>query len=110
MGGGRRGGVSALVLTLLWIGGLPGCAGDPQDRIGRIYGWKARPTAGNLERIRSYLKDPDRDVRVTALHALTSVPVDDAAAISLNALEDEDGFVRAAASAALRKVSRPGTD
>jgi HEAT repeat protein len=44
------------------------------------------------------LTDPDRDVRATALNALVGLGVDDAAALSLAALDDDDGFVRATAA------------
>jgi len=80
------------------------CARDPQDAIGRIYAWKAQPTDRNVAKIRSYLADPDRDVRATSLHALVSLAVQDAAAISLSALGDGDGFVRATAARCLGEL------
>jgi len=83
---------------------LAACAGDPQDRIGRIYTWKLRPTDKNVERIRACLEDPDRDVRAMALHALISLGIEDGQAISLEALRDEDGFVRATAARCLGEM------
>jgi hypothetical protein len=73
-----------------------GC-GTPRGDVDQIYRWSAEPTRENLERIREKLDDPDRDVRVTALFTLVGAGVPDAAALAMDGLDDEDGFVRATA-------------
>ena len=88
---------------------LASCGSDPEDRIERIYSWKASSTPDSLARIRGYLKDEDRDVRATALYALISAAVPDAVQLGLGALEDEDGFVRATAAKGLGELRASST-
>lgn len=84
-------GWAALVtVTLL----AAGCVDNPQEKIDSIYSAKAEPSEENLERIRAYLEDSDRDVRATAINALITLDVPDAAALARRALDDPDGFVR----------------
>jgi len=71
-----------------------GCVEDPQEKIDRIYSAKAEPSEENLNRIRAFLDDPDRDVRATAINSLVTLGVPDAAALARRALDDPDGFVR----------------
>jgi HEAT repeat protein len=80
------------------------CAQDTHDRIDAIYSAKAEPSAKNIEAIRGHLTDPDRDVRATAVNALVTLDVPDAAAIAAEALADEDGFVRSIAAMRLGDV------
>lgn len=70
------------------------CAENPDEKIDRIYAAKAEPSEENVTRIRAFLDDPDRDVRATAINALITLNVPDAAALARRALEDPDGFVR----------------
>jgi HEAT repeat protein len=84
-------GSAALVMMILLTAG---CMQDPQEKIDRIYSAKAEPSEENLTRIRAYLEDPDRDVRATAINALVTLDVPDAAALARRALDDPDGFVR----------------
>jgi len=70
------------------------CVEKPSEKIDRIYAAKGEPSDENLTKIREYLDDPDRDVRATAINALITLNVPDAAALARRALEDPDGFVR----------------
>lgn len=70
------------------------CVENPDEKIDRIYAAKAEPSEANLTRIRAYLEDPDRDVRATAINALVTLNVPDAAPLARRALDDPDGFVR----------------
>jgi HEAT repeat protein len=70
------------------------CSERVEERIDTIYAAKAVPSEENVELIRGFLDDPDRDVRATAVNSLVSLDVPDAVPIALNALEDPDGFVR----------------
>ncbi len=75
-----------------------GCSTDSDERRISIYGLRSAPTADNVQRIRGWLDDPDRDVRATALNALVGLGVEDSLALARRALDDEDGFVRATAA------------
>ena len=66
--------------------GLAGCAENTEERIDEVYAAKAEPSAENMERIRGFLDDPDRDVRATAINALISLQVPDAAELAPSGL------------------------
>lgn len=100
----RRDESMLLALALAAACVLEACAPTPSSRIDRIYAWKARPTPENLERIRAYLSDPDRDVRVIALEALVSERTEDAAPRSVQALDDPDPYVRSAAARSIGEL------
>lgn len=78
--------------------GILGCAEDRNEKISSIYALKAEPSEANQEEIRRSLDDPDRDIRATALNALVTLRVHDAAALARAGLLDEDPFVRATAA------------
>jgi len=78
--------------------GLTGCSESTDERIDAVYDAKAEPSAENIEKIRTFLTDPNRDVRATAVNSLVSLPVPDAAEIAETALGDSDGFVRSIAA------------
>jgi len=82
------------------------CEGTPSQRRSSIYDLRDEPTPANVERIRAFLGDSDRDVRATALNVLVGLEVEDAVELSLTALEDEDGFVRATAAKLLGDTGR----
>ena len=88
-----------LSLGLVVIGlGFLGCAENTEERIDAVYAAKAEPSAENVEIIRGFLTDPDRDVRATAVNSLVSLEVPDAADVAEAALQDPDGFVRSIAA------------
>jgi HEAT repeat protein len=83
---------------------LAGCTEGTEERIDTIYAAKAEPSAENIERIRQFLEDPDRDVRATAVNSLIGLEVPDAADLAVAALRDPDGFVRSIAAMRLGEV------
>lgn len=97
----RRTSFLALILVAL---GLVGCTENTDERIDQVYAAKAEPSAENIEKIRGFLTDPDRDVRATAVNSLISLQVSDAAEIAETALQDPDGFVRSIAAMRLGDV------
>lgn len=86
-----------------------GCGSSSENRIGRIYELKRTPSEGSLGTIRSYLVDADRDVRATALFALTNARAPGAAEVALAGLKDPDPFVRATAVRCLSELEVPAT-
>jgi len=74
------------------------CGPTTDERRSAIYDLKSQPTTENIETIRSWLEDPDRDVRATALNAMIGLAVADSADLATAALDDPDGFVRATAA------------
>jgi HEAT repeat protein len=97
--------IAVLVLPLLI--GFSACKQDRNERISGIYALKAEPTAENQQKIRDLLDDQNRDVRATAVNALVSIGVDDAADLARTALADDDGFVRATAAKLLGDLGDP---
>jgi HEAT repeat protein len=93
-----RAGRGFLILLAVATCCFAGCSGTPSQRRSSIYDLSDDPTPANVERIRSFLDDPDRDVRATAMNVLVGLEVADAVDIALAGLEDPDGFVRATAS------------
>jgi HEAT repeat protein len=89
---------------LVLVASLTACVEDSAERITSIYELKAVPSEANLNRIRSLLDDPDRDVRATALNALVTLEVPDSARLARAGLEDADAFVRATAAKLLGDV------
>ena len=75
-----------------------GCADSTTERIAEIYQLRMDPSPENLATLRELLAEEDRDLRVTALNALVTLGVDDAAELAVAALRDEDAFVRATAA------------
>jgi HEAT repeat protein len=80
------------------------CSETTGERIDTIYAAKAVPSEENVEIIRGFLDDADRDVRATAVNSLVSLDVPDAVPIAVEALEDRDGFVRSIAAMRLGDV------
>ncbi len=74
------------------------CGSRSDERRLSIYELKSQPTEKNVAQIRAWLSDDDRDVRATALNALIGLDVPDSAEIARDALNDQDGFVRATAA------------
>jgi HEAT repeat protein len=95
-----------ITLALFGVSLLAGCQDTRNEKISAVYELKADPTAANVERLREMLDDPDRDVRATALNALVSLREDDARALALEHLDDEDGFVRATAAKLVGDLGR----
>jgi HEAT repeat protein len=91
-------GTRVIVVAILAATLLTGCQQDRNEKISGVYEMKADPTPENVARLRALLDDRDRDVRATALSALVSLRVEDAAELARAALEDPDGFVRATAA------------
>jgi len=91
--------------TVVALAALSACSSDKNEKISTIYEMKARPTDRNKDAIRERLTDPDRDVRATALNALVTLGVPDAADVARQGLEDPDGFVRATAAKLLGDVA-----
>jgi HEAT repeat protein len=85
-------------VLVLSAGGLAACTPEASERRVEIYELRENPTPENVARIRDRLRDVDRDVRATALHALVAMSVDDARELALSAVRDADGFVRATAA------------
>jgi len=77
------------------------------DRRSAIYDLRDDPTEQNIQAIRDYMSDSDRNVRATALNVLVGLEVADAVALSRSALEDTDGFVRATATKLLGDTKDP---
>jgi HEAT repeat protein len=99
---------TAAVLAILAILAA-GCSEKPHEKVDSIYALKNDLTPENVEAIRGYLDDRDRNVRATALYALASAPVEDAVELCLAALEDPDFFLRATAADLLGELGDPGT-
>jgi len=99
---------AGLALTTALVLLAAGCVEDPQHKIDRIYSAKAEPSEENLERIRAFLEDPDRDVRATAINALVTLGVPDAGDLARRALDDPDGFVRSRGAILLGTVGNEG--
>lgn len=85
---------AAFVLALAQLG----CEPSAEERRGSIYDLRRDPTAENVAKIRSMLTDPDRDIRATALNILVGMDVEDAEALALAGVVDDDGFVRSIAA------------
>ena len=85
-------------IAVFGILGFFGCAEDRNEKISSIYSLKAEPSEANQAEIRRSLDDPDRDIRATALNALVTLGVHDAAELARAGLLDEDPFVRATAA------------
>lgn len=100
MGACRRSMASVLATSLVAVA-LGACSSGPDERVERLRALGARPTPGNLDKIRSAASDPDRDVRIAAIEVLVAEGVEDAASLAASALEDEDPLVRAAAARGL---------
>jgi len=91
--------ISIFFLPILAIAAFfLGCADSTDERIAEIYELGMDPTPENLATLRELLTEKDRDLRVTALHSLVTLGVDDAADMAVAALNDEDAFVRAIAA------------
>jgi HEAT repeat protein len=84
-----------------------GCEQSPAQRRTSIYELQANPTEKNIQKLRGYLEDSNRDVRATALNVLVGLEVPDAVDLSLEALRDEDGFVRSIATKLLGDTHDP---
>jgi len=97
--------IAVSVLSMLI--GFFACHQDRNERISGIYALQAEPTLENQQKIRDLLNDPNRDVRATAVNALVSIGVDDAAELARAALADDDGFVRATAAKLLGDLGDP---
>ena len=74
------------------------CGASPEQQVGSIYEFKRDPTPQNVERLRKFLDNEVPRVRATAVNALVTLDVEDAARIAVMALEDSDEFVRATAA------------
>ncbi|MEE8412317.1 MAG: HEAT repeat domain-containing protein [Acidobacteriota bacterium] len=75
-----------------------GCEEPTSEKIAEIYQLQMDPTPKNLATLHELLDAKDRDLRVTALSAIVTLGVDDAAGLTVAALNDEDAFVRATAA------------
>jgi HEAT repeat protein len=102
---GLPGGAATLVLALV----LSGCSSSPDERRGEIYECKRDPTPANVEQIRTYLDDDDRDVRATAMFAIVDLDAEGAREVALAALDDPDGFVRRTAADSIAMLDDPTT-
>jgi HEAT repeat protein len=94
-----------LVLTVVAIG----CSSSPEERRGDIYSLKKDPTPANIEQIRTFLDDDNRDVRATAVFALVDLGAEGAREVALAALTDPDGFVRRTAADSIAMLDDPTT-
>jgi HEAT repeat protein len=99
----------ARVLKVVAFSGLAmsafaGCGAGIDDRISRVYAMGRRPSEANKNRIEALLRDPDRDVRATAIVVMKEIDLERARRMAVTALQDSDGLVRASA------VSLCGTD
>lgn len=102
-----RGPVASVVVVVAAALLVSGCAGDVHERIESIHELKLDPSPENLEKIRRYLDDPDKDVRSTAMFALVTAGVPDAIDLALDGLEDPDAFVRMTAAVLLGDFEDP---
>ena len=100
-------GSSSVFLLLGLLCAISACAQDKNERISAVYDLKANPTPRNVETLRELTRDPDHDVRATALNALVSLRADGAAEATRRALEDDAGFVRATAAKLLADLGDP---
>lgn len=89
------------------IGVLAGCAPGDDERIHDAYVLARHPTPRNIARIEGLLADKDRDVRSTALVVMDGIDKERAKRMAENALNDPDGFVRAAAVGIVAKDAGP---
>jgi HEAT repeat protein len=87
---------------------MTACGLTTDERRTSIYELKSQPTEENIEKIRGWLDDPDRDVRATALNAMVGLAVPDSADLATSALHDPDGFVRATAAKLLGDLGDAG--
>lgn len=94
-------------VSIALLVGVLGCGGTTEQRVGSIYEWKMDPTPENVERIRSLVGDPDRDVRSTAIFALATLGEPDASELALAGLDDTDPFVRSTCAVLLADVEDP---
>ena len=84
-----------------------GCDSPPEERRSTIYELREDPTPENVVEIRSMLGDTDRDVRATALNTLVGLRVPDSMALTLSAIQDDEGFVRSIAAKLLGDLGDP---
>src|SRR5262245_39109481 len=90
---------TAVFTALLLV--LSACREPGADRIRVVYRLGRTPTEPNKGRIAAMLHDPDREVRTAVLVVMTSVDPDRARTLALEAFDDPEGMVRAAAIRAL---------
>jgi HEAT repeat protein len=98
--------MKALVTVGLAATLLSGCASGVEDRIKEMYSLARRPSDRNKDRIEARFRDPDRDVRATALVVMDTIDQARAKRLAASALYDPDGLVRAAAVT----IAGPGAD
>jgi HEAT repeat protein len=84
-------------ITFVAIGVVAACNRGIETRMNSAYALSHHPTPRNQDRIEALLKDPDRDVRTTALVVMSGLDKGRAARMAEVALADPDGLVRAAA-------------
>jgi HEAT repeat protein len=89
--------VILLALAATAMGLLASCAPGDDDRIHQAYTMARHPTPRNTARIEALLHDTDRDVRATSLVVMDTIDRERAKRMAEIALDDPDGFVRAAA-------------
>lgn len=82
---------------MIGCGLIVACAQSAEQRRSRVHELQANPSEDNLQKIRTMLDDPDRDVRAAALNALAQQGVRDALAIVSGRLADPEAIVRATA-------------
>ena len=99
------GSAAALVVALV----IAGCSSSPDERRGDIYALKRNPTPANVEQIRTFLDDDNRDVRATAMFAIVDLGAEGAREVALAGLEDPDGFVRRTAADSIAMLDDPTT-
>ncbi|MDX1387915.1 MAG: HEAT repeat domain-containing protein, partial [Acidobacteriota bacterium] len=84
-----------------------GCRESAEDRRATIYELKRNPDPDNIELIRGFLDDDDRDIRAMALFALFDLGTDDALEVARAGVDDPDGYVRSVAATVLGEIEDP---